>query len=66
MGKLTNHKGYLPSIEKHKYKTNRPESCTAQINVRIPPSLKAELKNLDNWQELVRQTLTEAVKAKSA
>ncbi len=66
MGKITNHKGYLPSIEKHKYKTDRSEPCTAQISVRIPPSLKAELKNLDNWQEDVRVFLAEKVKAKSA
>ncbi len=66
MGKLTKHKGNLSSIEKHKYKTERPEACTAQISVRIPPSLKEELKNLDNWQEDVRNFLQEKVKSKTA
>ncbi len=66
MGKLTKHKGYLPSIEKHKFTTDKPEACTAQISVRIPPSLKAELKQLPNWQEEVRNFLQERVKAKSA
>ncbi len=55
-----------PEAEKYHFKTDKPEACTAQISVRIPPSLKAELKQLDNWQELVRNTLKEAVSAKSA
>lgn len=53
-----------PPIENY-FKTDRKESCTAQISVRIPPSLKAKLKNVDNWQELVRQALEEAVNLKS-
>ena len=48
------------------FTTDRPESCTAKITVRIPPSLKEELKNLDNWQEKVRQFLQEEVKNQSA
>ena len=52
-----------PEVEKYHFKTNKPESCTSQISVRIPPSLKAQLKNLDNWQEKVRQFLEEEVKS---
>lgn len=48
------------------FTTDRKESCTAQINVRITPSLKAKLKNVDNWQELVRETLEKAAELKSA
>ena len=48
------------------FTTDREESCTAQINVRIPPSLKAKLKNVDNWQEDVRQYLQKIVDLKSA
>ena len=58
---------WTPDIgKKTQFKTDRPESCTAQINIRIPPSLKAELKHLDNWQEDVRNFLQEKVKAKLA
>ena len=58
---------WTPDIGKAtQFKTDRPESCTAQIALRIPPSLKAELKNLDNWQEEVRQFLQEKVKSKTA
>ena len=55
-----------PEAKKYYFKTDKPEACTAQISVRIPPSLKAELKNLDNWQEEVRIFLAEKVKAKTA
>ncbi|MDJ0531659.1 MAG: hypothetical protein QNJ70_04040 [Xenococcaceae cyanobacterium MO_207.B15] len=53
-----------PEAEKYHFKTDRPEACTAQISIRIPPSLKAKLKDIDNWQELVRQTLEEAAKTR--
>ena len=48
------------------FKTDRVEPCTAQVSVRIPPSLKAQLKSVNNWQELVRQTLQKAVQERSA
>ena len=48
-------------IKQHQFTTKRKESCTAQINVRIPPSLKARLKNIDNWHESVRSHLEELV-----
>ena len=48
------------------YTTDRKESCTAQLNLRVPPSLIAKIKEKDNWQEFVRQTLTEKIEAESA
>ncbi len=48
------------------FTTDRKEACTAQINVRIPPSLKAKLKDVDNWQEGVREYLQKIVEPKSA
>ncbi len=48
------------------YTTDRQESCTAQLNLRVPPSLIAKIKAKDNWQEFVRQTLTEKIEAESA
>ena len=48
------------------YKTERKESCTAQISVRIAPSVKAKLKNIDGWHERVRQLLDEIVELESA
>ena len=48
-----------------RFKTERPESCTAQINIRIPPSLKEKLKNIDrDYKEEVREFL-EALVEKS-
>lgn len=36
------------------YTTDREESCTAQVTIRIPPSVKAKLKHARNWHEKVR------------
>ena len=55
--------GGNPDIKKYGFKTNRSESCTAQITVRIPPSLKAQLTQKDNWQELVRQAIAEKLQS---
>ena len=52
-----------PPVENF-FTTDRPESCTAKLSVRVPPSLLGELKSLENWQEFVRTTLKEAVTAK--
>ncbi len=48
------------------YTTDRKESCTAQLNLRVPPSLSAKIKERENWQEFVRQTLLEKLEAESA
>ena len=55
-----------PEVAKYHFTTDRAEPCTAHLSLRIPPSLKANLKEIDNWQEFVRKTLTKAIEAKSA
>lgn len=54
-----------PPVENF-FTINRPESRTAKLSVRVPPSLLGELKSLENWQEFVRTTLEEAVTAKKS
>lgn len=58
--KNPNYKGN-PDIYKYGFKTDREESCTAQINVRIPPSHKAKLKQVKGWQEKLRETINELI-----
>ena len=53
-------------IEKYQFTTERQESCTAHLSLRITPSLKAKLKKVDNWQEEVRKTLENLVQPESA
>ena len=48
------------------FTTDKEESCTAQMNVRVPPSLIAKIKQKENWQEFVRQTLQKALEGESA
>ena len=55
-----------PRLENLKlFTTDREESCTAQMNVRVPPSLFAKIKQKKNWQEFVRQTLRKAIETES-
>ena len=48
------------------FKTERSEACTAQINVRIPPSQKAKLKQVEGWQEEVRKLIEKMTEPISA
>ena len=50
--------GGNPTLAKHQYTTNREESCTAKLQVRVPPSMLSELKSYENWQEIVRDLVS--------
>ncbi len=63
---MANPKGHPKSIQKYKFKSTKKEPCDAHLSVRIPGSLLRELKQLDDWQDFVRNTLKEAVNAKTA
>lgn len=49
---------------KTRFKTDREESLTAKLSVRIAPSMLDELKSQENWQELVREAIAKALKEK--
>ena len=51
--------GGNPALAEHQFKTDREEPCTAKLQVRVPPSMLAELKEYKNWQEIVREVLAE-------
>ena len=63
---MPNPKGNPESLAEYKFKTSRKEACTAQLNLRVPPSLIAKIKEQENWQEFVRQTLQKALELESA
>ena len=52
--------------KKTQFTTDREEPCTALMNLRMPPSLLTKIKEKENWQEFVRQTLAEKLDVKSA
>ena len=59
---MSNPKGN-PNIKDYGFKTDREESLTAKLSVRITPSMLARLKKKDNWQELVRQAIAEMLES---
>jgi hypothetical protein len=60
--------GGNPDLDKHQFdkQYNWDEPCTAQFNIRLPPSLLAELKTVKNYQELVRQAIADLVEEELA
>ncbi len=44
---------------KYAFKTDREEPLTESLSLRVPASMKSELKRLQNWQELVREAIVE-------
>ncbi len=53
-------------LKPYHYKTDREESCTAKVTVRIAPSVKEKLQQVEGWQEEVRKFLDKIVEPKSA
>ena len=51
---------------KTRFKTDRPEPLTAKLSMRVTDSMLTEIKQKENWQEFVRQTLLEKLEAESA
>jgi hypothetical protein len=49
--------GGNPDIVNFSWKTDRPESCLAKMTLRLPESHYSRLRELDNWQEKVRDAI---------
>lgn len=56
-GRKRNWEGIIP----YQFKTSRPESCTARLQVRVPPSVLERLQKIPHWQERVREALEELI-----
>ena len=59
---MSNPKGN-PKIKEYGFKTDREESLTAKLSIRITPSMLNELRKKDNWQELVREAIAEKLES---
>ncbi len=57
--------GGNPDLVKYRFTTDRKESCTAKMTLRLPPSQYAKLKEIDNWQEKVRGAIAYLVKSEN-
>lgn len=44
---------------KYAFQTEREEPLTENVSLRISASMKSQLKQQKNWQELVRQAIAE-------
>jgi len=49
-----------------RFTTDRQEPLNAKLSMRITDSMLAEIKQKENWQEFVRQTLQKALELESA
>lgn len=49
--------GGNPEIKEYGFKTTRKEPLSQQINIRVPKSMEARLKEFPHWQELVRKAI---------
>ena len=57
--------GGNPDLIKYQFSTDREESCTAKMTLRLPPSQYAKLKEIDNWQEKVRLAIFSLVQSEN-
>lgn len=54
--------GGNPDIEKYGFKTDRDEPLRSRLQLRVPDYMKQRLVKRDNWQEFVRQAISEKLK----
>jgi len=54
--------GGNPKIKDYAFKTDRNESLTAHLSMRVTPSMLEEIKTKDNWTEFVRSAIAKALK----
>ena len=47
---------------KYAFQTERDEPLTENVSLRISASMKSQLKQKKNWQEIVRQAIAEKLK----
>ena len=53
--------GGNPNIKEHGFKSDRPEPLTANLSMRIAPSMLKELRSRENWKDLVRNAIAKAL-----
>jgi hypothetical protein len=64
--KASGRPGGNPEIKKYGFKTNRDEPLRERVQIRVPASMKKKLQEKENWQELVRQALSQILETESA
>jgi ATP-dependent helicase YprA (DUF1998 family) len=55
--------GGNPKLTQHQFTTDRPEPLSKQLQLRITESMWAELKDLPDWREFVRQAIQAKLEA---
>ncbi|NER31141.1 MAG: hypothetical protein F6J89_26850 [Symploca sp. SIO1C4] len=70
-GKTSGRPGGNPELEKYQFrpKYDWPEPCDQKMTLRMPASMKADIKAglIEDWQEVARQAIAaELEKAKQA
>jgi hypothetical protein len=61
--KTSGRPGGNPDIKKYGFKTERNEPLRERLQIRVPASMKQQLKQLDDWQEFVRQAIAEKLES---
>jgi hypothetical protein len=51
--------GGNPGLAAHQFKSDRPESLTARLQLRVTEAMKQQLEEIPDWQEFVRQAIAE-------
>jgi len=62
MGNLNSGRhGGNPDLKIYQFKSEREESLTERVTLRLTPSMMQYLKQLDNYPEFIRQAILEKI-----
>ncbi|MEM6754318.1 MAG: hypothetical protein AAF630_15255 [Cyanobacteria bacterium P01_C01_bin.38] len=59
---MRNSKGHFVKGHKEGFTTNRKQSLTSQVAIRLTPEVKQKLKNIPDWQNQIRDFIEDMIK----
>ena len=59
--KTSGRPGGNPDLKNYQFTTDKEESCTAKLTLRLAPSDYQKLKSLENWQEKTRKAIAKLI-----
>lgn len=57
--------GGNPDLAAHQFTTDRPEPLTARLQLRVTERMKQQVTAIPNWQELIRDCISEKLEESS-
>ena len=59
--KTSGRPGGNPDLEKYRFVSDKPEACTAKLDLRVAPTDLEKLKAIEGWRDILREKIKEII-----